>query len=62
MSFRGNAVIVLNIEPLFSDSEGAIRFIDTRGNQLFEGPKQISGCGAELVKNELIELIRNRTD
>jgi ribosomal protein S11 len=62
MSFQSNAVTVLNIEPLFADSAGAIRFTDSTGNQLFEGPRHISGYGAELVKNELIKAIRNSTE
>lgn len=59
MSFQGNGVTVLNIEPLFANTGGDIRFTDAQGNQLFEGPKHISGYGAELVKNELIEAIRS---
>lgn len=53
-------VAVVDIEPLFSSSAGAVRFTDTSGNQLYQDNGHLSAVGANLVKPELIKIMTSR--
>lgn len=48
---------VLDIEPLLSDNAGQIRFVDGRGDQLYQDRDHLSVAGANLVKPRLIEAL-----
>jgi hypothetical protein len=58
-SLAVSGVDLIDIESLFTDGTGAIRFTDSQGHQLFEDPRHISGFGAELVKDDIISTIRS---
>ncbi len=53
---RGN-VTVVNIESIFNDGRGGIRFTDDRGRQLYQDGDHLSAVGADLVKPFLIKAI-----
>jgi peptidoglycan/LPS O-acetylase OafA/YrhL len=50
-------VVVINIEPIFQDRNGAIPFTDSRGRQLYQNSDHLSGVGANLLKAELLRAI-----
>jgi peptidoglycan/LPS O-acetylase OafA/YrhL len=52
-------VAVIDVEPLFSEKSGAIRFTDNVGKQLYEDPGHLSAIGANLLKPELMKAIIN---
>lgn len=54
-SLENERIHVLDIEPLFVQSDGQIRFCDAFGRQLFQDDEHLSGQGASLVK-ELLAL------
>ncbi len=46
-------VHVLDIEPMFVEPDGAVRFTDARGRQLYQDRGHLSGEGAKLVVSRL---------
>jgi ribosomal protein L21E len=58
-SFAGGNVTVIDVEPLFTAGDGSIRFTGEDGIQLYQDADHISGAGAELVKAELIQAIKD---
>ncbi len=56
--FQGENVLVINIEPLFSENDGSIRFIDNRGMLLYQDGDHLSDVGADQVKPDVIKAIR----
>jgi peptidoglycan/LPS O-acetylase OafA/YrhL len=52
-SLAGEGVAVIDIEPLFTESTGAIRFTDEKGRELFEGQRHISSYGADRVESAI---------
>jgi hypothetical protein len=52
-------VTVIDVEPLFTAGDGSIRFTGEDGIQLYQDADHISGAGAELVKAELIQAIKD---
>ena len=59
-SFQRDNVAVVDIEPLFSEGAGAVRFADNRGNQLYQDGGHLSAVGANLVKIDLTNAMINR--
>jgi peptidoglycan/LPS O-acetylase OafA/YrhL len=55
----GGNVSVLNIEQLFASPDGAIKFTDRDGRQLYEDPVHLSGFGADLLKPSLVKAMTN---
>ncbi|MFL6231034.1 MAG: acyltransferase family protein [Pyrinomonadaceae bacterium] len=49
LSLENDRVHILNVESLFMQSEGEIRFVDSRGGQLYQDTGHLSGLGARLV-------------
>ena len=57
-AFQGDNVRVIDIERLFSSSNGSINFTDNDGNQLYQDSDHLSGFGANLVRAELVKVMR----
>jgi ribosomal protein L21E len=56
-SFQRDNVIVIDIEPLFAEGDGSIRFIDDSGVLLYQDRSHLSDVGADLVKADVIRAI-----
>ena len=61
-SFRRDNVVVLDIEPLFVESDGSIRFINDRGLLIYQDSDHLSGAGADLVRTSLASAINELTN
>jgi peptidoglycan/LPS O-acetylase OafA/YrhL len=59
-NFERENIAVVDIDLLFSDNAGALRFADARGNQLYQDNGHLSVAGANLVEPELIKIITAR--
>lgn len=59
-SLAGGNVIVVDIESLFSDGHGGIRFTDAGNRQLYQDKSHLSGVGADLVKAKLMDAMKSR--
>ena len=53
MSQQNNRIHVLNIEPMFVQSNGEIRFTDEYGHQLYHDSGHLSGYGSDIVKKQI---------
>jgi ribosomal protein L21E len=58
-SFEGGNVTVIDVEPLFTAGDGSIRFAGEGGILLYQDAGHLSGAGADLVKADLIQAIKN---
>ena len=56
--FQGDNVIVIDIEPLFVESNGSIRFANDAGTLLYQDQGHLSHAGADLVKANVIRAIK----
>lgn len=56
-SLRHDNVTVIDIEPLFVESDGSIRFTDDQGLLLYQDSDHLSGAGANLVRAALTRAI-----
>jgi peptidoglycan/LPS O-acetylase OafA/YrhL len=56
-SFQHDNVTVIDIEPLFVESDGSIRFVNDKGILLYQDSKHLSGAGADLVRAALTSAI-----
>jgi peptidoglycan/LPS O-acetylase OafA/YrhL len=56
-SLQENNVVIIDVEPLLSDHQGAIRFTDDAGSQLYADAEHLSATGANLIEPNLIEII-----
>ena len=54
-SLENERIHVLDIETLFVQSNGQIRFCDRSGKQLFQDKGHLSGDGADLVHESLFQ-------
>jgi hypothetical protein len=57
MSFQHDNVTVIDIEPLFVESDRSIRFTNDRGLLLYHDSNHLSGSGADLVRATLARAI-----
>lgn len=57
-SLENSRIHVLDIESLFVDQSGQIRFRDSSGKQLFHDRTHLSGYGADQVRQSLLKQIR----
>ena len=55
--FQGDNVIVIDIEPLFTEKDGGIRFTGDDGMSLYQDGDHLSSLGADLVKPDVIRAI-----
>jgi lysophospholipase L1-like esterase len=53
LSMASDRVHVLDIEPLFVEGQGNIRFLDQEGRQLYHDSTHLSGHGTDLVREAL---------
>jgi peptidoglycan/LPS O-acetylase OafA/YrhL len=60
-SQAGEGVAVIDIEPLFTEAGGAIRFTDEKGRDLFLGSRHISSYGADRVESAIEAAIPRST-
>lgn len=59
-SFRGDTIDVVDIEELFTEGSGAIRFLDDKGRQLFQDRTHVSAVGANMVMPRIVDTTRLR--
>jgi peptidoglycan/LPS O-acetylase OafA/YrhL len=57
-SFQRDNVIVIDVEPLFTETDGSIHFIDDNGTLLYQDGNHLSDVGADLVGADVITVIR----
>jgi peptidoglycan/LPS O-acetylase OafA/YrhL len=58
-TFQHDNVIVVDIEPLFIEGDGSIRFVSDDGHLLYYDGYHLSATGADLVKPDLVRAIKN---
>jgi peptidoglycan/LPS O-acetylase OafA/YrhL len=56
-----NKVAVVDVECLFSATDGVIRLSDEAGLPLYQDRNHLSGAGAEMVRGKLLEAITGRS-
>lgn len=52
-SLRSDRIHVIDIEPLFVQGDGQIRFVDSHGAQVYQDKGHLSGLGARMVGEQL---------
>ncbi|HMF74651.1 MAG TPA: acyltransferase family protein [Bryobacteraceae bacterium] len=57
---RGDNVVVIDIEPLFSTEDGIVRFADRNGNEFYNDSGHLSDSGAGLVKPRVLNALAGR--
>jgi hypothetical protein len=57
-SVSQDRVSIVDIEPLFSTSNGEVVFLDMYGRELYQDRDHLSDIGAQLVKKELLRAIK----
>lgn len=50
-------VRIVSVDQIFLNDDGSIRYMDEDGRQLFNDPIHLSGYGADLVMNDLSDLL-----
>ena len=56
-SFRGDNVLVIDVESLFSEGTGGIRFSGDDGKQFYQDREHLSFAGASVVRASLMQAI-----
>jgi hypothetical protein len=56
-SFQHDNVTVVDIEPIFAEGDGSIRFTNDRGVLLYQDTDHLSDAGAALVRAALTRAI-----
>lgn len=59
-TFQRDNVIVIDIELLFAEGDGSVRFTNDDGILLYHDGNHLSDVGADLVKADVIKAIRER--
>lgn len=57
---QSKKVIVIDIEPLFEEPSGEIKFLSQAGQQLYQDAGHLSEYGSELVHSMILQTIRER--
>jgi peptidoglycan/LPS O-acetylase OafA/YrhL len=59
-SKASDRTVIIDIEPLFTKSNGEIKFTSNKGQQLYQDDGHLSGYGSDLVRNLILKEIINR--
>ena len=59
-SLQGDRVVVIDIEPFFTEADGSIRFTDSNRHLLYFDDTHLSEFGADLIKPEIVRLLNSR--
>ena len=54
-SLASGTILVLDVESLFTERDGSLRFSSSDGRLLYQDGDHLSDTGAELVKADLVE-------